>query len=362
MGRDVRASVTTPRRRRGRDACRVSYWTGIWEPRREAISKEVAWLRSALDPRAIVVSFTPQRTRLLLREKVLRLNFRRWLSLRSAALALERTGDVTHVFGGVGSVGHFLHVLGRRPILMTAVIPGGPLAPELYARVARFVVESRGLAATLTGAGVPADRIDIIYPPIDLQQYSPQVSPPAGRFRLLFASSPSEPGEIDQRGVGLLIDLARLRPEIDIIVAWRRWGRVADARSIVASRMPPSNFKVEEGDQADMCAIYRGVHATVCCFEAGYGKAAPNSLVEGLASGLPALVSDSCGIADLIGEWQAGVVTPRSAEALATGLDDLQRRYDAIRGAARRLAEAEFDSRRAASRYAGLYRALTKVD
>ena len=351
----------TPARARTVDSFRVSYWTGIWEPRREAISKEVAWLRSELDPRATVVSFTPQRTRLLARERVLRLNFNRWLSLRGAALALERTADVTHVFGGVGAVGHFLHVLGRRPILLTVVIPGPPLPSELYARVSRFVAESRGLAATLTGAGVPTDRIDIIYPAVDLQQYSPPASSPDGRFRLLFASSPSEPDEIDQRGLGLLIDLARLRPEVDVVVAWRRWGRVAEARRVLASRMPPSNFKVDEGDQVDMTAIYRGVHATVCCFEAGYGKAAPNSVVEGLASGLPSLVSDSCGIADLIAEWQAGVVTARSAEALACGIDDLRRRYDATRRAARRLAEAEFDRRRAADRYAGLYRALTRL-
>jgi glycosyltransferase involved in cell wall biosynthesis len=337
---------------------RVTYWTGIWEPHREAISKEVAWLRSQLAPGSFVVSFTPQRTHLLARERVLRINYHRWLLLRSAAIGLEPTGDLTHVFGGVGAVGHFLHVLGRRPILLTAVIPGPPLPPALYSRVDHFVAESAGLADTLVRAGVARNRIDVIYPPIDVSRFAPRTAPPPHRFRLLFASSPSEAAEIDQRGIGLLIDLARLRPDVDVVVAWRLWGRLADVRRALAARRPPPNFLVEEGDRADMVPFYEAVHATTCCFEAGYGKAAPNSVVEGLACGRPALVTDTCGIADVIREWRAGVVTSRSAVDLARGIDRLRDGYSAMSAQARRLAEAEFDCRRAAQRYGALYRSL----
>jgi len=122
--------------------------------------------------------------------------------------------------------------------------------------------------------------------------------------------------------------------------------------------MPPANFRVIQGDVTDMAAVYRDAHATVCCFEAGYGKSAPNSVVEGLAAGRPALLTDTCGIADLVADWQAGVVTQRSAEALAQGVDDLRRGYAAASAQARRLAEEEFNSRRALERYARLYRQL----
>lgn len=336
----------------------VTYWTGIWEPHREGISKEVAWLRRALDPHALVVSFTPQSTAFVHRDRVVRLNFRRWLLLRAAAVVLERAGTVSHVFGGVGAVAHFLHVLGRRPILVTAVIPGDPLERALYDRVAAFVVQSPGIADTLMSTGVSPDRIETIYPGLDLAEY-PHYPPPAtSRFQLLFASTPSDPDDFDARGIGMLIELARLRPDIDIVIPWRQWGDLSKARQSLEARQPPANFKVIPGDVADMGSMFAQVHATVCCFEAGHGKAAPNSIVEGLALRRPALLADTCGIAPLVAEWKAGVVTSRSAEALAAGVEQLQRTYDSCCQQARRLAADQFDGAKALRRYEHLYQRL----
>jgi glycosyltransferase involved in cell wall biosynthesis len=281
--------------------------------------------------------------------------------LRSTALVVERAGRLSHVFGGIGAVGPFLYLLGRRPILFTAMIPGRPLPLALYDRVAHFVAQSCGLAAALVGAGVAPDRVDVIYPGVNLTHYTPQPPPDAaGRFRLLFASTPSDAGDIDYRGIGLLIELARLRPDIDIIVPWRLWGQVPDAFRIIESRSPSANFRVEVGDISDMAAIYRTVHATVCCFETGVGKSAPNFVVEGLASGRPALLADTCGIADVVAEWGAGCVTPRTLAALSAGVDDLRHRYDDACRQARLLAEREFNQTVALERYRRLYQRLSR--
>jgi glycosyltransferase involved in cell wall biosynthesis len=335
---------------------RVTYWTGIWEPQREAISKEVALLRSHLSPGSPVVSFTPQSSRLVLRERVLRLNYRRWIPLRAAALAIERLGDVTHMFGGLDAA-HFLLVLGRRPLLFTVVLPGTPQALELYERAATFVAESRGLARALIDAGVAAERVHVIYPGIDLRVFVPALAP-SGPFRLLFASTPADPLEIDARGLGLLIELARVRPEIEIEVLWRRWGAVHRGLEEIARRHPPGNFKVIVGDLRTMHQAYRQVHATVCCFEAGHGKSAPNSIIEGLATGRPVLLTETCGIADLVRESDAGVVTGRSVEALASGIDELRSRYGELCAGALRLAGREFDQRMSLARYGQIYRDL----
>jgi len=335
----------------------VTYWTGVWEPTREAISKQVAWLRATLAPGSPIVSFTAQSSAIYVRERVLRLNFHRWYALRAAALALERAGSVTHIFGGIGTTEHLLHVLGRRPILFTVVIPGAASPPESYRHVRHFVAESRVLAETLTRAGVPHDRVDIIYPAIDVDHYAP-APPPEGRFTLLFASSPADSSEIDARGVGLLIDLARLRPDIDVVVLWRQWGDVAEARRVIDGRSPPRNFRLEHRDARNMADVYLNAHATACFFDAGVGKSAPNSVVEGLASGRPALLTDTCGVADIVGAWQAGVVCPRDITALVGSIDELRRDYPRYALQARRLAEQEFDSRRALARYAALYERL----
>jgi len=336
---------------------RVTYWTGIWEPHREGISKEVAWLRRELSPGSPVVSFTPQSSALLAGERVLRLNVARWIPLRATALALERTGRVTHVFGGVGT-GHFLYVLGRRPTVLTVVVGGPPLATEAYARVDRFVAESRELQRALIGAGIAPERIDVIYPANDLSTLADIPAPDTERFTVVFASTPADVADIDARGLGLLIELARARPDIDVYVQWRQWGAVAEARRVLESRQPPANFIVDHHEAVSAADIYRRAHATVCAFEAGTGKSAPNSVIEGLAAGRPALVTDTCGIADLVQEWEAGVVTPRSVAGLAEGVDVLRARYASARQQARRLADQEFNVTSALTRYDALYRKL----
>jgi len=129
-------------------------------------------------------------------------------------------------------------------VLFTAVIPGAPSAQNVYDRVDHFVAESRVLRSTLVGAGVITDRIDVIYPAVDVDRYAPQPAP-TGRFTLLFASSPPTVEEIDARGVGLLIDLARMCPDVDIRVLWRTWGDMDESLRVVASRNPPTNFHLE---------------------------------------------------------------------------------------------------------------------
>jgi glycosyltransferase involved in cell wall biosynthesis len=342
-------------------APRVTYWTGVWEPQREAISKEVAWLRRSLSPGSPVISFTGQPTAIHPRDRVLRINRHHWYMLRAAALGLEPLGRVTHVFGGVGTTEFFLRILGRRPILFTVVIPSVASEPDVYARVDHFVAESRSLRDILLRAGVPADRIDVIYPAVDLRRYAP-LSAPHGRFTLLFASSPPDVNDIDTRGIGLLIELARARPGVDVVVLWRQWGDADEAARVLAARRPPANFRIQSGDVADMAAAYQQAHATVCFFEAGNGKSAPNSVVEGLACGRPTLLSDTCGIADLVTEWDAGAVAPRQLDALLDALDRLQSRYDIAASQARRLAEAEFDRSVALGRYAGIYARLAGLN
>jgi glycosyltransferase involved in cell wall biosynthesis len=303
-----------------------------------------------------VVAFTPQRTAYRIRDQVVQLHNRRWWSLRAAALLIERRGDMSHVFGGLDA-SHYLALLGRRPILFTAAIPAPPLPLRMYERVAHFVVESSALERALLDAGVSSERVTTIYPAVDLTRYAAS-PPPPGRFRLLFASTPADPAELEQRGIGLLIDVARACPEIDVVLLWRRWGDTTAAMAEIAFRQPPANLRIEHGDAADMAAIYRAAHATVCCFEKGFGKSAPNSVIEGMASARPALVTDTCGIADLVAESGAGVVTPRTVAGLVEGLAQLQRGYAAAAGRARGLAEEHFDRSRALRRYAQIYDAV----
>lgn len=333
---------------------RVTYWTGTWDPRREAISKEIETLRQLHAPPGPVVAFSSgNRTGVDLQRRVIKLSAKRWIAFRACAAIGEPVGAVTHAFGSVDAW-PILRSLGRRPFIFTAVAEGPALNPAMYRRASVFVAESEPLAAALADAGVQPQNIRIIYPGVDLAQFSPTPLP-AGRFRLLFASSPSEPSEIGPRGLALLVELAHRHPDIDFVVLWRRWGDVRKGLTALAALAPPENFRVEELGARRMPDVYAGVHATVCLFDTGVGKSCPNSVVEGLACGRPALIADTAGIARLVGSANAGIATRRTIDAVSEALLTLRARCAELGRGARALAEAQFDVNDFCRKYSNMY-------
>jgi len=334
------------------------YWTGIWEPSREAISKEVSILRACLAPTAAVISFTEKQPTRWEKGRVLRLSGNNWWALRALAAVLEQRTDFHHVFGAMDAW-HFLRALGRRPIVFTVVIDGPPLPRELYEKVACFAAESRALAKAVLEQGIDRARVHIVYPGVDLARYRPLPAPP-GRFRIVFGSWPSQAKELEARGVRILIEAARLRPEVDFVLQRREWGDQRAIEEKLNEWRVPENILVERGHVEDMVSIWGAAHAVVCYFEKGFGKSFPNSILEGLACGRPALVADTCGIAEEIEEWKAGVVTPRTAADLARAIDRLRDDYAAAAAHARAAAERELDVARFCTRYAELYETFAR--
>jgi len=334
---------------------RVTYWTGTWDPEKEAISKEVNALRVGSRVRAPVVSFAPgQASRLVRRDRVLMLAGGAWLALRAAAALVERRGDVTHIFGGQSSW-HLLRALGRRPILITAVVPSLTAARVTQANIARVAVEAEGGIDDWIKHGVALERIEIVRPGIDLEWYAASAAPDHDRFTLLFASSPSSLTEIPSRGIPLLVELARLRSDIDVDVPWRNWGDVAAAQRAIAELRPPANFRVTFDGVQDMRPHYAAAHATIVCFERGTGKTCPNFVIEGLAAGRPCVATPDIGLAADLLRAHAGVVAARNVGALAAAIDELQADWSGFSRRARQLAEEQFGLARFVASYERLY-------
>jgi glycosyltransferase involved in cell wall biosynthesis len=338
---------------------RITYWTGVWEPRREALSHEVQTLRVALAPRAPVVSFSPgQRSSLVPSDAVVRLSGRRWLLLRALAAVIERWGNITHVFGSLDDW-HLLRSLGRRPLVFTAAIAGLSPHRRLLEKATVVVVETDTLRRAIEDAGVPASRVRLIYPGVDLDQFAPAPPPPQPPFRILFASTPADPGEFEQRGIPLLVELARRRPDVQIVVLRRQWGSADRWTSALTALDPPANFTVETRGARTMSEVYGAAHATACLYADGFGKSCPNSIIESLACGRPVLVSNTSGIAGIVAREQAGVAAARTVDALADAVDRLRREYDRMTGNARRAAEQYFDVRQFLGAYQQLYEELS---
>lgn len=334
---------------------RVTYWTGTFDPVREAISKEVQALRAAVQPPAPVVSLSAgQRSSISPRDRVLRLNGGQWMLFRAAAAIIEPFGDVTHVFGAMNAW-HALKALGARPLILTVALPGPALDSALYDKVSVFAAESECLADDLRSAGVGADRIRVIYPGVDLEEFRPLPRPARERFQLLFASSPSDAREFDARGVTLLVEVARRCPEIDVTLLWRSWGNQDAARLAFANLNPPANVRIDTRRGRTMASIYQQADAVACLYEPGFGKSCPNSIVEALACGVPALMSSMCGISGLVEREGAGISTARNADEVANAVQTLRRERMRFSVAARRLAERRFDITQFVDAYARLY-------
>jgi glycosyltransferase involved in cell wall biosynthesis len=257
---------------------------------------------------------------------------------------------------------HFLRSLGRRPIIFTVTIPGSALEPALYEKVAVFAAESECLAEDLHRAGIHSDRIRVIYPGVDLEEFAPAPRATRDRFHVLFASSPSDVSEFDARGIPLLIDLARLCPEIDVTLLWRSWGDQHVARRAFANLNPPQNIRIDVRRGRNMASVYRDADAIACLYEPGFGKSCPNSVVEALACGVPTLVSDTCGIAGLVTRGGAGIATTRNASDVAQAARTLIKEHARFAAAARRLAERHFDVRHFIDAYAQLYQTTTETE
>ena len=338
---------------------RVTYWTGTFDPAREAISKELETLRRAMRPSAPVVSLASrQSSSISPRDRVVRLAGDRWLTFRATAAIVEPLGDVTHAFGAMNAW-HMLRALGRRPMIFTVALPGPALEPGLYDKVTVFVAESECLADDLRRAGIGADRIRVIYPGVDLAEYRPVTRAAGDRFQILFASSPAHAGEFEARGIPLLVELARLCPEMDVTLLWRSWGDQQEAERAFAKLNPPPNVRIDTRRGRSMASIYQDADAVACLYQPGFGKSCPNSIVEALACGVPALVSESCGIAGLISNEGAGIAPAAQPAEVAAAARALRAAHTQYKTAARRLAERHFDIRQFVETYARLYQSTS---
>jgi glycosyltransferase involved in cell wall biosynthesis len=336
---------------------RVSYWTGTWEPRFEAHSQEIELLRSQLGRGFVVSAASGQRAGWSPRQRVARLAARNVLALRALARWIEPRADVSHLFGAMDGW-HLLRSVGRRPVLFTVTIAGRPAAATLYSKVTRFAAETDRLAALLLEHGADPERVEVVPPGVDLRRFAYSPPPSAPPVRVLFASSPPTPELFEERGVALLVELARARPDVAVTLLWRPWGDRDRCRRALSALDPPPNLHVIEGCRDDLPRLYRDAHLVACLFAGERAKSAPNSLVEGLACGRPALVTGACGLAAAVAHHRAGLVVEPRVDDLAAAIDVVRSRLPELSRAARRLAEDRFDAARFVARYESLYEEL----
>jgi glycosyltransferase involved in cell wall biosynthesis len=335
---------------------RVAYWTSAFEPGMEAVANEVALLRQRF-PSSVAWGLSHRHWILLSWRRGLCLNHRLHLLFRAAVRVLEPAFQLNHIFGSLGDW-FYLQGARRRPTVLTMAAMSAPVSKPLLQRVDRFVVEYPSGRNYLRQLGIDESRIRLIFPPVDLKRFAPR--PQADQpFTVLFASSPDEASWLDARGIPQLLDAAALRPRMRFRLLWRPWGdSEKTVRQWIAERQLP-NVDLVVGCSGDMSRQYGEAHVTIAPFtDANRSKPAPNSVVESLACGRPVLVTEVVGLADLIREGGAGLVSAGTGAALAEDLDRLQAGHTQYCRNARRLAESRFGVEPFLEAYAQLYKEM----
>lgn len=218
--------------------------------------------------------------------------------------------------------GSDVNVLSKRPAARAVL-------KRVLPRAEAMITVSRAMGDELAAMGVPRERIHLVRNGIDHALFSGHDRDEARRELGLDASGPVIlfVGRIEpQKGIGELLEAFERvhaeRPDATLVLVGDGvWRARADAarerfhgRLVVAGARP-------------FAEIPRWMAACDIVTLPSHNEGTPNVLLEGLATGRPAVATSVGGIPDVLADPRSGIVVPpKDANALAAGLLEALRR------------------------------------
>jgi glycosyltransferase involved in cell wall biosynthesis len=149
--------------------------------------------------------------------------------------------------------------------------------------------------------------------------------------QILFASVPRSEEELTNRGVYLLLEAAKKSSDVHYHLLCREWKHgytslAAMTKWIRTERL--SNTKITNNVVPNMQSAYAKCHFTVIPYiQADGGKECPLSLIEGLACGLPVLISSLAPFSEFVAQHGCGVVFDPTPSNLVAAVENGLRQY-----------------------------------
>ena len=316
-------------------ALRVLYWVFNYMPQWEAVSKEIASLRTGLgaEIEGSLVSINNKESGLSLRGRDKRIPLPYGLSLFPLVSPYAARFDVNHLFASAGER-LLTPMLSRRNGVLTiskdtATLRGFERNRESLRRLRAIVVQGDRDGEILRQIGVRQENIWLIRPGVPVAEYRAA----RGQFTILFASSPLNAADFLSRGIYLIIAAAATLPQVRFLLIWRKH-HLAKLERILAEA-GVSNVEIQSGVVDDMAAVYDGVHAAILPgLEHRSFIPCPRSGLEALAHGKPLLLSPLIAIAPSVTQAGAGVVFEPSVAGLKSAIIRLQADYPAYQAKA----------------------------
>ena len=338
---------------------RILYWMYNYIPQWEAVSKEIASLRRALEAEVDtpLVSINDKDNSLSLGGTDKRVPLLYGLPLYPLAKVYASRFDINHLFASAGER-VLTPMLSRYNGVLTVAKDTGSLRGfeknrEALKRLRAIVVQGGRDREILRQIGVPKQAISLIRPGVPAATYREA----EGAFTILFASSPRSAADFLTRGIYLITAVAALLPEIKFLIIWRKH-HLAKLESIVTSA-GTSNIEIRDGLIEDMSEVYHRVHAAVLPgLEHRSFIPCPRSGLEALAHGKPLLMSHLVAIAPSVTRARAGVAFEPTVEGLQAAILQLQAEYPAYQANTQRYIADHFSPAVHLERYRHLYQAI----
>ncbi len=204
--------------------------------------------------------------------------------------------------------------------------------------VKKIIIQSEIQKKELIDAGIPSEKISLIYPPVDLDSFSYQQ--PSTDFTILCASTPAKVKDLEKRGIYFILNADNLMQNIKIKFLLRNSPLV---ENIIKQRQL-QNIETDNNIYQNMDEQYAKVHATLISYLRldGYLKLIPTSAAESLAAGKPLIVSSQTGIAEIVEKEKCGVIFEPNQESFLQAINRLKKEYKYYQQNCRKTAEKYF--------------------
>ena len=351
----------------------IIYYVQRYRPAYEAISKEVAQLQNHFANRYNIANKYHTQYHVTIHDlhldgignftfqkKMKSYHFILYPLLALHTHLASRKSAINHIYTSLGDL-PYLSVLNLKNTILTAAASSGyakiKKRKSKLKKMRKIIVESERQKKQLLSIGINEQKIEIIYPPVDLDQFS--YARPRGKFTVLYASCPTRESDFEKRGIPLILDTAKKSPSVQFHLAWRGGGypKIQELIKRLMRTTGGKNVTAKNEIITDMNLLYGSAHCTIIPYTKydDFLKLIPNSALESLASGKPLLVSSKTEIARIVETEQCGVVFEPTPEGLSKAVRRLQQNYAAYQKNCRKTAEKYFSKKVFLQKYETIY-------
>jgi glycosyltransferase involved in cell wall biosynthesis len=341
---------------------RIAYWTtSCLEPEIEAVSKEVFQLAEHFAGTFLFGISPHYVVRASWERRYLGFHPKFDLLLRLLIPALEQTCDVSHVYGEA-TPWIYYKSLHSKPIILTIASEKGLPRRDFIDRCQKVIVQTHSYYKKLCDLGIDPGKIELLYPGVDLTKFRPRMRnrTPNDRPKILFASSPRSAAEMSSRGVYLLLETARRYDSALFHLLYRAWRGGYSSLAETEKWLAANNVEtvtLTSSVVENIYETYLEYDFTVIPFTVpDGGKECPLSAVEGLACGLPVLISSATPFAEFVAKHRCGVVFDPNPSGLIRAIELAQEKYAELSNNAVEAAQQFFSQARFLRRMDEIYR------